>query len=234
VVKGVGIALLVIGLAACGAPRPHPSAPPPAQSPNQPAAILALPAPGGYRIDTGNSELRLLVYRAGPLASLGHNHVMVNRSLSGTLLLGDTLPASSLSLDVPVKNFVVDDAAARREEGDEFSAAVPEDARAGTLRNMLSPAVLNAAEFPVISVRSVSLGGTSPVLTAVLTINVAGHESNVTAPFTLDSESHQLRATGSFVLRQTALGLTPLSLMLGALQVQDAMRLKFKIVAVVN
>jgi hypothetical protein len=37
---------------------------------------------------------------------------------------------------------------------------------------------------------------------------------------------------GSFELRQTALGLTPFSLMLGALQVQDAMRIKFEIVAV--
>jgi hypothetical protein len=32
-------------------------------------------------------------------------------------------------------------------------------------------------------------------------------------------------------LRQTALGLTPYSLMLGALQVQDAIRIKFNIVA---
>ena len=32
-----------------------------------------------YRIDERQSELRILVYRAGPLARLGHNHVMVNR-----------------------------------------------------------------------------------------------------------------------------------------------------------
>jgi len=32
-------------------------------------------------------------------------------------------------------------------------------------------------------------------------------------------------------LRQTALGLTPYSLMLGALQVQDAITIKFNIVA---
>jgi hypothetical protein len=41
-----------------------------------------------------------------------------------------------------------------------------------------------------------------------------------------------LSATGSLELRQTALGLTPFSLMLGALQVQDQMRLKFRIIAV--
>jgi hypothetical protein len=40
-----------------------------------------------------------------------------------------------------------------------------------------------------------------------------------------------LSATGSLELRQSNLGLTPYSLMMGALQVQDAMTIKFKIVA---
>ena len=42
----------------------------------------------------------------------------------------------------------------------------------------------------------------------------------------------RLTATGTLELRQSALGLAPYSLMLGALQVQDAMTIKFKIVAV--
>jgi len=43
-----------------------------------------------------------------------------------------------------------------------------------------------------------------------------------------------LSASGSFELRQSALGLTPYSLMLGALQVQDAMTVKFRLVATSN
>jgi hypothetical protein len=40
-----------------------------------------------------------------------------------------------------------------------------------------------------------------------------------------------VEASGEFPLRQTDLGLTPFSAMLGALQVQDEMRISFHIVA---
>jgi hypothetical protein len=39
-------------------------------------------------------------------------------------------------------------------------------------------------------------------------------------------------ASGSVALRQTALGLVPFSVMLGALQVQDELTVKFRLVAV--
>jgi len=40
-----------------------------------------------------------------------------------------------------------------------------------------------------------------------------------------------LTATGEFPLRQSELGLTPFSAMLGALQVQDEMRIRLRVVA---
>ncbi len=43
------------------------------------------------------------------------------------------------------------------EEGGDFPGDIPEDAKAGTRRNMLSSAVLNAAEYPDITVKSMSL-----------------------------------------------------------------------------
>jgi hypothetical protein len=43
-----------------------------------------------------------------------------------------------------------------------------------------------------------------------------------------------LSAAGTFELRQSALGLAPFSVMLGALQVRDDMRLKFRIVAIAS
>ncbi|MGO9932019.1 MAG: YceI family protein [Steroidobacteraceae bacterium] len=221
--------VLVLGLAACGAPRPRLAAP---QTPNQAVASpQPLPAPGTYVIDPGKSELRVLVYRAGPLAGLGHNHVIVNSAMSGSVRLAETLSASAFSISVPVDNFVVDDAHSRREEGGDFPGEIPEDARSGTLHNMLSAMVLNAAQFPVVTVKSTAFTSTQGALSAALTIDVAGHESMIQAPFALKSDSQQLIATGSLELKQTAIGLTPYSLLLGALQVQDAMQLKFKFVA---
>ena len=230
--KRVGVALEVLGLAACGAPRPRAPAP---QTPNQPVPILqALPAPGTYPIDSSKSELRVLVYRAGALARLGHNHVLVNRAVSGSVQIAATLSASSFSISVPVKSFIVDESQARSEEGSDFPDGVPEDAKAGTFSNLQSAMVLNAGQFPTITVKSTAITSTQGALSAALTINIAGHESIVHAPFTLDSDSHQLTAAGSLELKQTAIGLTPYSLMLGALQVQDAMRLKFKFVVPIS
>ena len=72
---------LALLLAACGAPKTR-------QSPRRgrrgrAGAAAGADAGQAYRIDAAQSELRVLVYRAGPLARFGHNHVMVNRAISG-------------------------------------------------------------------------------------------------------------------------------------------------------
>jgi polyisoprenoid-binding protein YceI len=232
VFKRAAAAVLILGVAACVSPRPRPAAP---QLPQQPSAIpQSLPAPGAYPIDTSDSELRVLVYRAGPLANLGHNHVMVNRNVTGLVQVGTQLSNSSFSLKVPVDDFVVDESQARREEGGDFPGEIPEDARSGTRRNMLSSALLNAAEFQVITVTCTAIDDTAGALTAYITVSVAGQDAKVTAPFALEGDARHLTATGSIELRQTAIGLKPYSLMKGALQVQDAVLLKFRFAVLIS
>ena len=226
------IIVLALSMAACAAPHPRPAAP---QPPAQPAASLqSLPAPGEYPIDSGGSELRLLVYRAGPLANLGHNHVMVSRAVTGSVRIGGGVPASSFSLNTTAESFAIDDAQSRREEGDDFRGDIAEDAKAATRRNMLSSALLNAADYPNITVKSVSLTGTLDAVNADLEISVAGHTSRISVPVALQGDAQHFIAAGSMQLRQTALGLTPYSVMHGALQVQDVMQLKFKITVPTN
>lgn len=228
----IATTVLVLSLAACAAPRPRPLAP---RLPGQPTASLqSLPAPGDYPIDSGSSELRLLVYRAGPLANLGHDHVMVNRTVTGRVQIGDSVSATSFSLSASVEGFDIDDAQARSEEGSDFPGDIPQDAKAGTRRNMLSNAVLNAAEFPDITVKSMALTGTLDALSADLEISAAGRTSRIAVPFTLQGDAHRFTAVGSMELRQTALGLAPYSLLHGALQVQDAMQLKFAVTVLTN
>jgi hypothetical protein len=228
--KKITIAALVLGVAACAAPHPRPVAP------HLPVllSLQSLPAPGEYPIDSSGSELRLLVYRAGTLANLGHNHVMVNRAVSGRVQIGASVSASSFSLSMRADGFVIDDAQSRQEEGGDFPGDIPDDAKAGTRRNMLGNALLNAAEYPDITVKSTSLSGTLNELHAELEISMAGHTSHLSVPLALQGDAHQLIAAGSTELRQTALGLIPYSLLHGALQVQDAMQLKFKIMVVLT
>lgn len=225
--KSCCAAMLSLTLAACGAPKSRPSpagAGPSAQPPPTPANV--------YRIDPAHSELRVLVYRAGPMAALGHDHVIVNRALGGWVQGGGTDTAASFLLTVPAAGFVVDDAAARREEGPQFAEQIPEDARAGTLRNMLGPAVLDAGRFPAISIRSVAVTEERGTLEAKLTVNVAEHDSTLVVPFSLERSAGRLTASGALTLRQSELGLTPFSVFLGALRVQDEMQVKFNLVAV--
>lgn len=225
-----------LALAACGAPPVRHTAAAPAVTAAATATATATAGAGSYRIDTARSELRILVYRAGPLARWGHNHVMVNRSISGSVEWGGEASPSAFELTMSSAAFSVDDPTARLEEGDVFAADIPDDARAGTLRNMLSAAVLDADEFPVVSVRSVAAsagpaGERAGAWNGTVAIHIAGHDSTVVVPFTLTSESGRLCATGSTELRQSALGLRPFSIMLGALQVQDELTVKFRIVA---
>jgi hypothetical protein len=226
--KNFAAACLCVGLAACGAPKTR-------QSPAMGEGVEPARPPAGaaaYSIDTAQSELRLLVYRAGPMARLGHNHVIVNRAVGGWVDAAARPESASFSLYVPVADFVVDDARARSEEGEDFSAEVPEEAKSGTRRNMLSAAVLDAERFPVITLTSVGITQVPEGnLTATLTIGVAGHESTLAVPFTLETSPDRISAAGSVVLRQSDLGLTPLRVMLGALQVQDDITVRFRFVA---
>ena len=190
-----------------------------------------LPSPGIYQLDTARSELRVLVYKAGALSNLGHNHVVVNRGLMGSVVVGDSLAASSFDLSISVGTFVVDDVQVRQEEGSDFPGDLSEDAKAGTLHNMLSSAVLDAAAYPEISAHGV--GGIDAAGAAVVTldIDVAGHHSSRVVPLSWHSEQQGLSASGSMQITQTSLGLTPYSLMMGALQVRDTLQIKFRFVA---
>jgi len=228
VFKRIAVTAIALVLAGCAAYHGrHAGQPAPGESP-WPAALRV---PGKtYRIDGTQSELRILVYRAGPLARLGHNHVVVNRELQGAAKVAAA--NSGFWLNVPTKGFTVDDSQARREEGADFAANVPDDAKSGTLEHMLGSAVLDAGEFPGISVTGVAGPSRAGPMVVAVTVRVAGHESTMEVPFTLDIGSASVSASGSFELRQSTLGLTPYSLMLGALQVQDALTIKFKIVAV--
>ena len=215
-------------MAACAAPPLHQPVPPPAAgTPAATTGLQALPA-GTFHIDGSRSEIRVLVYRAGPFARFGHNHVLVNRTLSGML---EAQHEPNLWLVVPASGFVVDDAEARRAAGEDFPPDVPEDAKAGTRHNLLSEAVLNAAAFPDITISASGLLHTAEGWTATLFIRVVGHESSRQVPFTVTRHDAALAVSGALDIKQTELGLTPYSLMGGALQVQDGLHIEFTLVA---
>ena len=228
------LAAVLVG--ACSAPPPRggiSSATPgqPASSPTGPAAPAPRAGAALYRIDPQASEIRVLVYRAGALANLGHNHVLLLHPDQGWIESTASVAASSFYLQFPLERVIVDDATLRGQEGADFPGEIPEDAKLGTARNMLGEGLLDAAHHPLLIIRSAAIAAHGDGLTAFVHVNVAGHESNLSATFTRKESGSDMVASGQLNLRQSELGLKPFSIMLGALQVQDQMVVKFRIVA---
>jgi hypothetical protein len=165
------------------------------------------------------------------MAKLGHDHVIENHALAGWVGLAPTAAGTSFYLQIPAAAFVIDDAAARAEAGPEFAEEVGGDAKEGTRRNMLGPALLDVVNHAQIAVRSVAVRGEGENLDATVAIDVAGHESTLTIPIVVTRGDRELAASADFSVRQTELGLTPFSVMQGALRVADEIKLRLRLVA---
>jgi len=183
-----------------------------------------------YRIDPKASDVRLMVYRDGVLSTFGHNHVVSLNDFTGTIHLQPTLAQSRLELEIPVDRLVVDDAAVRRLEGQDFSNQPSKDDIAGTRTNMLSAALLNSKQFPTIKIAGTS-GPVDAKNSAMLDLSVqlVGREIKLTIPSTLKVEGDQLEAYGEAELSHKQLGLKAFSALLGSLRVAEQMKFKYRI-----
>lgn len=224
--------LVCVGtLSGCGARRPEAPAPLPA-----PAVQPGQPPPGAqeYVIDAERTVVTLRVYRAGPLARLGHNHVITSVAESGSAWATQTLEASGFEVRVPARELVVDDPVARSAAGPDFPGVVPEDAREGTRRNMLRPEVLDADRHPEIVVRAASLGGDWAAPVAHADVTLRERTRRIDVPLTVTFSSGALLARGAFRILQSDFGITPFSVAGGAIQVADAVEVEFEISAAVR
>jgi YceI-like domain len=204
--------------------------PPGAASPETPAPHVGTP----YDVIPQESLLTILVYRGGTLASVGHNHVIASHDLTGTVYLPADPLQSSFELHLPVGSLTVDEAALRAAQASpDFPPDVSEGAKQGTRHNMLGPALLDAEHSPEIVLRALRMEKTAEadrVLARVQCV-VRGAARTLAVPVRYESRGGELVVSGEMPLKQTDVGLTPFTAMLGALQVQDEMRVSFRVVA---
>jgi polyisoprenoid-binding protein YceI len=195
----------------------------------QRAPTLPADAPR-YRIDPQESELRILVYREGPLARFGHNHVIVGR-VQGEIRAGDSAAASGFRLEVPVDSLTVDPTAARAEEGEDFAAEVSEQARRATRENMLGKDGLDAKNHPMIRIESIALVGPgwNPTVTARVTLR--GATRDLRFPAAVFRQDDTLTVVASFRFKQTDFGIKPFSALNGGLLVRDALDVRVRVIA---
>ncbi len=228
--RQLGSAAFCAGLLCLGACQTPPEYPTPAVP-----AGPTLPPPTAqatrYAIRSELSDVRFLVYRAGPLARLGHSHVVRPRTILGEMYLANDFHRSGFALVMPVADFQVDAAEARSVEGEEFAQPPDAEAIAGTARNMLGRSVLDAARYPQIDIRSVGLVGPAWAPDVTVRITLRGVERDMTVPVAIDYRDEQVAVTAVFEVNQTDFGITPLSVLGGALQVANTVRVRMRLVA---
>lgn len=202
------------------------------------AMLLALVCAGApdawpdtpYRLVPAESELRILVYRAGPLAGLGHNHVAITRSLSGGAML-DRGRVTSLAMEFPVASLVLDEAAARADEGPAFGGEVSAEDIEATRENMLGSKLLDADAHPTIRIESTGISGSPPGITVQARVTVRGRPHMLDVPVSVNTFEGGLVATGRLRVTHEAIGLEPFRAAFGSLRVADEMLVKFRVVA---
>ncbi len=208
--------------------------PPPEES-----AVIATPAAAGVKVpaesprflvDSEASEIRLLVYRAGPLARFGHNHVISGR-VRGEIRAGERAADSGFRLEIPVESFVVDPPAARAEEGEEFASEVSEQARQATRDNMLGKDLLDSASRPLIEINSIALAGPRWNPTVLARATLHGATRDLRFPAAVMQQGDLLTVVASFRVRQSEFDLTPFTALGGGLQVRDPIDIRLNLVA---
>ena len=202
---------------------------PPAQ-----AQVVRSGGPAGstqFQLDANATEIWLFLHAEGPLAKIGHTHVITTHGLRGSVWLHPQLELSSCDFQLPVDAFVVDDPQERAAAGAEFAEPLDEAARAGTREHMLGDRQLAAAQYPLVSLHCQRVATTADGVTLQLVVTLRDHQAQIAVPVKWQRSGNTLQASGEFSFRQTALGLEPYSLLLGALRVSDEIRARFQLVA---
>ncbi|MDB5936244.1 MAG: hypothetical protein JWQ01_3588 [Massilia sp.] len=171
-------------------------------------------------IDPAASLITVTVRRGGPLARLGHDHVVASRGVTGFAAPAEGRADFSFRLD----QMNVDEPALRKEAG--LDTTPSEAAIEGTRANMLGR-VLDAQRFPLVALHAESAAGGG----FRLTVTLHGVSRIVDAPARVERQSDTVTASGALQLRQSDFGITPMSIMAGAMTVQDTMELRYRIVA---
>lgn len=91
-----------------------------------------------FQVTSDQSILRVLVGRNGLLARMGHNHVVVSRSITGTIRF-DPRSEADAHLVIPVSELLVDETGERLRAGTGYESVPGETAKADTRTNMLRP-----------------------------------------------------------------------------------------------
>lgn len=173
------------------------------------------------RIDAKRSLLVLEVRRAGVFARLGHDHVVASHDLEGYVAPDE----GRADISVRLAQLVIDEADLRAQAG--FLTQPTADDIAGTRRNMLTR-VLDSDRYPTALIH-IARKNAEPLLSVAITLH--GVTRSFEIPAVVEDIAGGMRVSGKMSFNQSDFGIVPFSILNGAIQVQDRLDLRFRIVA---
>ena len=175
-----------------------------------------------FRVDPAESLVVIEVRRAGSLARLGHDHVVASHEVEGFIAPDE----GRADVYVALGRMVVDEAPLRAEAG--FATQPSETDIEGTRANMLEK-VLEAERFPFAMVRVNGADAKQGSTTLAVAITLHGATRTLKAPAQIEADAEQMSVSGRLAVDQTDFGITPYSLLGGAIAVQNRIDLRFRI-----
>jgi len=177
-----------------------------------------------FRVDPAESLVVIEVRRAGSLARLGHDHVVASHEVRGYVAPDE----GRADLYVPLARMQVDEPALRKQAG--LDTQPTESDIEGTRANMLEK-VLEAEKFPFALIRVSGAKAKEKKTTLAVAITLHGSTRTLQVPAEIEADAEKMSVTGRFSFEQTDFGITPYSLLGGAIAVQNRVDLRFRIIA---
>ncbi len=216
--------MLALMLGACAPPvrERAPAAAPPAEFPE--GYYLEALAQGKpvFRVDSRESLVVIEVRRGGSLARLGHDHVVASHEVGGYVAPDE----GRADLYVQLERLEVDEAALRAEAG--FDTQPTESDIEGTRANMLVR-VLEADRFPFALIRVSGVDASRREAAMSVAITLHGVTRALQAPARIDADADLIEVSGRLSFDQTDFGITPYSVLGGAIAVRNGVDLRFRI-----
>src|SRR5713226_172773 len=216
--------MLALMLAGCAPPvrERAPAAAPPADFPEGHYLEAAAQGRPVFRVDSPESLVVIEVRRGGSLARLGHDHVVASHEVGGYVAPDE----GRADLYVQLERLEVDEAALRAEAG--FDTQPTQLDIDGTRANMLVR-VLEADKFPFALIRVSGVDANQREVAMSIAITLHGSTHTLQAPAQIDADADRISVTGRLSFDQTDFGITPYSLLGGAIAVKNGVDLRFRI-----
>jgi hypothetical protein len=218
------LALMVAGCAPLVRERATAPAAPPADFPEDYYREALAQGKPVFRVAPAESLVVIEVRRSGSLARLGHDHVVASHDVVGYVAPEE----GRADLVVELVRLAVDEPALRAEAG--FETQPTESDIEGTRANMLEK-VLEAEKFPFALIRVSGVDARQGDVTLSVALTLHGSTRTLQAPARIDADGREMRVTGRLSFDQSEFGITPYSLLGGAIAVQNRVDLRFRLTA---